>query len=269
MGTALGFALTQPPLPALLIFTALGSGLALPFLLLVWLPGGARLLPRPGAWMETFKQALGFLLLATVVWLGWVLGLEAGTTALTALLGGLLAVGLGAWLLHRWPEQRALQLLAWLLIVAAGLVVGKLATGAAAELGSPQPLASPTAGGTAASDELTWEPFSPARLLAYRQAGRPVLVDFTAAWCISCQANERLVLQSAGVRRRLASLGVATMKADWTRHDPQITQALAEFGRSGVPFYLLYGRHPQSPPQLLPELLTASIVLHALDSLAN
>jgi thiol:disulfide interchange protein DsbD len=114
---------------------------------------------------------------------------------------------------------------------------------------------------------LVWEEYSKERLAAYRRAGKPVFLDFTAEWCVSCKVNERLVLQSATVRRRLHESGIVTMKADWTRYDPRITEALAEFGRSAIPFYAVYGRDPQRPPAELPAILTPGIVLGALDPL--
>ena len=240
MGSALGFALTQPPLGALSIFTALGLGLALPYLLLVASPGLLRRLPRPGAWMETFKQLMGFLLAGTVVWLAWVLGVQAGVEAVIALLAGLLLVGLAAWLLGRYREGRAATVTATVLVLAGALGPGLLLTPPAAPVGGTP--------GTAARGEDVWQPFSPELVERYRAAGTPVFVDFTAAWCVSCKVNERLVLSAPTVQARFKELGVALLKADWTRADPVITDALRSFGRSGVPCYVLYGRDPTAPP---------------------
>ncbi|MFO0575457.1 MAG: protein-disulfide reductase DsbD family protein [Polyangia bacterium] len=266
MGSALGFALTQPTLGALSIFTALGLGLALPYLLLVASPGLLRRLPRPGAWMETFKQLMGFLLAGTVVWLAWVLGVQAGVEAVISLLVGLLLVGLAAWLLGRYREGRAATAAATVLVLAGALGPGLL-------IPVTQPVdpvsGAPVGGaaGTAARGADEWQPFSPELVERYRAAGTPVFVDFTAAWCVSCKVNERLVLSAPAVQARFKELGVALLKADWTRADPVITDALRSFGRSGVPCYVLYGRDPTAPPVTLPEVLSPGLVLGALDRL--
>lgn len=265
MSTALGFALSQPPLLALPIFTALALGLALPYVLLTWLPGLHRLLPRPGAWMETFKQVMGFLLLGTVVWLAWVLAAQVGGIGVVALLAGLLILGVAAWLLRRWSERRAVLLLGVALIGLGAIVPGSLAS----QLAAPPPTIVAASLGAAAkpapSDELIWEPFSKESLAAHRAAGHAVFLDFTAEWCVSCKVNERLVLQSEAVRRRLRESGIVTMKADWTSYDPRITEALAEFGRSAIPFYAVYARDRQRPPVELPAILTPSLVLDAIE----
>lgn len=265
MSTALGFALSQPPLLALPIFTALALGLALPYVLLTWLPGLHRLLPRPGAWMETFKQVMGFLLLGTVVWLAWVLAAQVGGIGVVALLAGLLILGVAAWLLRRWSERRAVLLLGVALIGLGAIVPGSLAS----QLAAPPPTSVAASPGAAAmpasSNELVWEPFSKESLAAHRAAGHAVFLDFTAEWCVSCKVNERLVLQSEAVRRRLRESGMVTMKADWTSYDPRITEALAEFGKSAIPFYAVYSRDRQRPPVELPAILTPGLVLDAIE----
>lgn len=261
MGTAIGFAMSQPPASSLLTFTALGLGLALPYLLLIAAPGLLRFLPRPGAWMDTFKQLMGFMLLGTVVWLSFVLGVQSGPEGVTALLAGLLVIGIGAWVLHRFGERRAATALAVVLILTGALGPGWLAhTQDAAATPAPGSAATP-------GDDLAWEPFSPERVEQYRRAGKPVFIDFTAAWCVSCKVNERFVLRTQEVRERFKSLGVIPIKADWTSSDPAITQALAALGRSGVPCYVLYGRDPAAPGLTLPEVLSTGIVLRALDTL--
>lgn len=264
MSTALGFALSQPPLLALPIFTALALGLALPYVLLTWLPGLHRLLPRPGAWMETFKQVMGFLLLGTVVWLAWVLAAQVGGIGVVALLAGLLVLGFAAWLLRRWSEQRAVMLLGFALIA-----LGTIAPGSLASQLAPAPTNVTASAGAAAKpaakDDLVWEPFTKESLAAHRAAGHAVFLDFTAEWCVSCKVNERLVLQSETVRRRLRDSGMVMMKADWTSYDPRITEALAEFGKSAIPFYAVYARDGRRPPSELPALLTPSLVLDAIE----
>ena len=270
MSTALGFALTQPPLVAVPIFTALALGLALPYVLLTWLPVVRRLLPRPGAWMETFKQGMGFLLLGTVLWLAWILSAQVGSVGVVALMAGLLLVGIAAWILHRWSDAKGALIASGVLILLGALAPGTLpflqaepsATAVTHGASDPRPARSAAKGDAPA---LVWEPFSPERLAAYRQAGTPVFLDFTAEWCVSCKVNERLVLQSSAVRQRLHERGIVTMKADWTRYDPQITEALAAFGRSAIPFYAVYGRDPKRAPAELPAILTPRIVLSAIE----
>jgi thiol:disulfide interchange protein DsbD len=250
MGTALGFALTRPAPQALLVFAALGLGMASPFLALAAVPRLAAWLPRPGAWMETFKQALAFPLYLTAVWLLWVLGRQAGADAVAAVLAGMVGVGFGAWLAGRAQGARPGPALA-----RAGALIGTLAA-----LGS---LASPALRGAAAPPaDPGWARFDEARLAAELARGRTVLVNMTADWCITCLVNERLVLASGPVRARLAAADVAYLKGDWTRRDPRITAYLDRFGRSGVPLYVVHRAGEE--PRVLPQVLTHATVLEAL-----
>lgn len=260
MGTAVGFALGQSAPVALLTFTLLGLGLALPYVLLLWVPGLQRLLPRPGRWMETFKQAMGFLLFATVLWLAWVLGGQGGADAVVLLLGGLLLTGVAGWVLQRWGEHGKKAMAAALVLIALGVLVPSW------QVETPRPGARASAL-KAADGDLPWEPFSPTQLAAYRRSGKPVFLDFTASWCVSCKVNELLVLRSKEVQARIRELGVIPMKADWSTHDPMITQTLSEFGRGGIPFYVLYGRDAKTPPIQLPVVLSRKTVLSALDQI--
>ena len=258
MGTALGFALARPAPEALAIFTALGLGMALPYLLLAEMPGLLARLPRPGAWMVTLRQGLAFPLFATAVWLAWVLGRQAGVDAVALLLLAALGVGLAAW--GAGHLQRGTR--RWLpgAVVLAGLGIAAVLGFAAAmrpvESAAPVRAASPAAG-------IDWQPWSAPRVTELRAAGRPVFVDFTAAWCISCQVNKQVALDTPAVARRFAELGVVALQADWTRYDPAITEALAGFGRSGVPLYVYYP--PGGEAKLLPAVLTPATVLAALD----
>lgn len=245
MGVALGYALAQPPAVALAVFLALGAGMALPWLAIAVFPALAQWLPRPGAWMERFKQLLAFPLYATAAWLLWVLSQQVDARGLALALAGLVAVALLVWSLewaraagrHRavtWAVLTGLVLLAWL----------------AWDIDT----AAPDAGRVAARD--AWEPYDALRLDDLRARGRPVLVDFTAAWCITCQVNERVALDTEATRQALAALGATRMKADWTRHDPAITRILEAHGRSGVPLVLFYppgGGEPQAWPSVLNE----------------
>ena len=249
MGVALGVALALPAPAALAIFAALGLGLALPILALGWVPGLARLLPRPGAWMETFRRLLAFPLLLTVAWLLWVYGEQTSVLAMSWLVAALVGVAFGLWLLNARGGWRLLGYGALVLCVALPLVR------------APE-VAAPAETGARALHE-TW---TPERLAELRAAGHPVLVNMTAAWCITCLANERMALSSEAFRAALESRGVQYLKGDWTRRDSSITSYLESFGRSGVPLYVLYPG-PGREPIVLPQLLTVEIVQQALNNI--
>jgi thiol:disulfide interchange protein len=253
MGTALGFALTQPLHVAVLVFATLGLGLALPFLLLGLFPALGAWLPRPGAWMETFKQVMAFPLYLTVVWLLWVLGRQAGGDAVAIVMCGLVALAFALWLWSGGARlRRALALLAGL--------------GAFAFLAHPAvtaPVAPMARPATVAVGQASKEPYSDARLQELRAAGRIVFVNFTADWCITCKVNEKVALGNERVLELMAEKNVAWLEADWTTPDPAITAALGRFGRSGVPLYLLYG--PEGEPEILPQILTPDSVIEAVN----
>ena len=255
MGVAIGFALAQSATTTFIIFTAIAIGLALPYVLLAYNPGWTRLLPRPGAWMEILKQATAIPVFATVIWLVWVFTQSAGVNALAGLLGGLLLLSVAGWILGRWPAKR-LPLVFAVVVAAIAIAVPLYAVAS----GSPSAIAAKSSG-------LTWEPFTPAAVEKYRSEGKPVFVDFTASWCLSCQVNERVVLNTPDVQKRLKDSGVVLMRADWTQHDEVIAQTLAQLGRSGVPTYALYPGSASEAPKLLPEVLTSGIVFEALDGL--
>lgn len=264
MGVALGYALTLSPVESMLIFTFLGLGMGSPYVLLSRYPQWLARIPKPGPWMETLKQSMGWLLLATVIWLIWVLNIMAGGDAVILLIGLLFLAGLGSWILGRWgniaretPVRRTAQTLALILIL------GSLAGG----VWSAQAWTKPTVDATdAANGSMEWEPYSPQRLAELRAAGQPVFLDFTAAWCLSCQVNERVVLSSASVRKKFAEKGVTVLKADWTNRDEEIARALASYGRSSVPLYVVYDGEG-GEPVILPEILSPGLVLNALDNL--
>jgi thiol:disulfide interchange protein DsbD len=248
MGTAIGFALAQQAGITFAIFTALGLGLALPYLLLTLQPAWTRLLPRPGAWMETLKQLTAVPLFATAIWLVWVYGqlfasdTGAGVDHVARLLTCFLVLAIAGWALGKWPNKTASAVAAVL------LCIGALAI----------PLTEPKA------ETLVWQPYSQATLEQARAAGRPVFIDFTAAWCLSCKVNEKAVLQSEDVDRQLLDHKFVLLRADWTRYDPAITEQLKSVGRSGVPTYVLYPASAGSAADVLPELLTKSLVLDAI-----
>ncbi|NML24708.1 protein-disulfide reductase DsbD family protein [Zoogloea dura] len=264
MGAALGFALAQPAPVLLAVFLSLGLGLALPYLLLSFWPALQRLLPRPGAWMERLKEGLAFPMYGAAVWLVWVLAQQAGPNAIAIALGGMLAIAFAAWLTHHSHGARPLARhggrgLAMLALTAA-LGGGYLGvSGDNARAASAAPLAGQV-----------WEPYSKARFDALRAEGKPVFVNFTAAWCITCLANEKLALSSPDVEAAFHKAGITYLKGDWTNKDPQISAHLADFGRSGVPLYLLYpaGSSDKAAVQVLPQLLTPASVLAAIDHAA-
>jgi thiol:disulfide interchange protein DsbD len=257
MGAALGFALVQPPVVGMAVFTALALGLAAPYVVLASVPGLLRRLPRPGAWMETFKQLLAFPLYATVVWLVWVFGQQVGINAVAVLLLGMTLLAFAAWLAGRTGTSRAAM-------VRTAAVLLALAAAGVSVFGSRAVAASPEALATSSA----WEPWSETRVAELRTEGRPVFVDFTAAWCLSCQVNERVALSSASVRSAFAAADVALLKADWTSRDAEIAAALEGFGRSGVPLYVLYPADPAGAPELLPALLSPGMVVEAVERAA-
>ena len=260
MGAALGFALTRSLAETLLIFGILGVGMALPYVVLSSAPGLHERLPRPGPWMETLRNVLAFPMFATVIWLIWVFGQQTGITGTAYLLSGLLFLSVASWLRGRWPRTdlrsgRVAGILALLVLVVA---VGMGIRGSAME-------------GALSQAVEGWRPFSPEEISETLEANQPVFVDFTAAWCLTCQVNERLVLSTEDVQAAFEARDVALFKADWTRQDPEITAALEELGRSGVPVYALYRGGPGSSedPHLLPAVLTKEIVLRALDEVLS
>ncbi|MEO8133582.1 MAG: thioredoxin family protein [Betaproteobacteria bacterium] len=253
MGAALGFALAQPIGASLSVFVALGVGMALPYLLLAWFPRWLKHLPRPGPWMVWLKQLLAIPLAATVIWLGWVLAQQAGVDAFARLLFVLLLVTVALWCSRQRLMSRAVSRV--LALVAVGCAIW-----------TAMPLIDDATPATPSQTRIgEWEPYSRARLDELGQAGRPVFVDFTAAWCVSCQANKKLVLERDETLRAFADKNVVLMRADWTRRDPVITAALSEFGRSGVPVYALY--RPGKSTLVLQEILTAGAIREALQSL--
>ena len=249
MGTALGFALTQPPVAALTVFAALGAGMAAPLLLLSYSAAARRQLPRPGRWMETLRQALAFPLYATALWLFWVVGRQAGVDAMATSLLGALLLALALW---AWRRGRLARLLS-VACSAAALLLALWRPGAPGDSGQPD------AGHLA---------YTPLRLQELLDSGRPVFVDVTADWCITCLANERTVLATRPVREAFRSSGVAYLVADWTDYDPAIADFVASHGRSGIPLYVLYDPASGAAPQLLPQLLRRGVLLEALEGLS-
>jgi len=256
MGAALGFAVTQTAAVAMAVFSALALGMATPYVLLSFSPKLVGRLPKPGTWMIALKQILAFPLYLTVVWLIWVLGRQVGVDALARLLAGLTVIGAGLWIYGRWNTARARWARASARAVAAFLI------GYAVVFAWPHGTASDEAALAATSAD--WQKWSPEAVAAANAQGRVVFVDFTAAWCVTCQVNKRLVLNREIVQQRFRDHDIVTMVADWTNRDPQISAALDALDRSGVPVYVFYPGNGEMPI-VLPELLTESLVLDGID----
>jgi len=242
MAPALGFAISQSATIALLVFAFLGLGMALPFILLAWIPGLTQRLPKPGPWMDRFKQFLAFPIYLSAVWLLWVVGRQTSIDIAAAVIVGLilLVMGLWIWKLNSKPATRLLAILT----VAAGL-------------------AAPLAALSEAESEPEFAPYSAELLAELRADNRPVFINLTADWCITCLVNERVALNSDAVHQLMRDNQITYLKGDWTNSDPEITQLLRTFNRSGVPLYLLYPKGP-GEAQILPQILTETMVISAL-----
>jgi thiol:disulfide interchange protein len=252
MAPALGVALTQPPSVALAVFAALGLGMALPFLALSYSPKLSQALPRPGPWMETLKQFLAFPLYLTAVWLLWVLGRQTGIDAAAAIIVGAIAIAFALWLLQRKPLSRTGRTLVYAGVLASAFVALAVAI-KADQFGKSE----------------IWQPYSAELVADLRSQGRPVFVNLTAAWCITCHANERVALSRDTVQEKARVLNVALVKGDWTNEDPRITRLLHEYKRAGVPTYLMYPADPNAPAEVLPQILTPGIVVKAMERAAQ
>jgi thiol:disulfide interchange protein DsbD len=256
MAAAIGFAITQPWYISFAVFEAIGAGLALPYLVLTFSPGARRFLPKPGAWMNSFKQVLAFPVYGTAVWLAFVLASEAGSIGVTAALAGLVLIAFAAWLYEavRLGEGRGRMI---------GLTGAAIAVIAAfALLDISDEAGAPVANATTMEGGISWQPFSAEKLAALRAEGKPVFVDFTADWCITCKVNERVALSDPGVQQAFAAGGVVALRGDWTKRDGEITRVLEANGRGGVPLYLYYPKSGDAV--VLPQILTAGIVIHGL-----
>jgi thiol:disulfide interchange protein len=253
MGASLGFAIGLPALEALLVFIAIGIGMAVPYLAASWIPAVARVLPRPGAWMETFRRLMAFPMFATVAWLVWVLGQQSGIDGAGALLVMLVALSMVAWAFTLRGRARAvLGSLAVALLALVAWSTGSHITDAPAV-------------STTQAERGPWQPWQPGRVEQLVDGGQIVFVDFTAAWCVTCQYNKQATLSRRDVLDDFAAKKIAMLRADWTRRDPAITEALARLGRNGVPVYAFYkqGR----PPVVLTEILSPSEVKSAIAAL--
>jgi thiol:disulfide interchange protein len=264
LGPALGFAFTQSGWMILLMFLAIAAGMSSPYLLLSAQPAWMRLLPRPGPWMVRVKQLMGFLLLATLLFLLWVIGAERGVEAIIWTSCFLLALSVACWMKGAFVTPTASATARFVsLVLMLVLVLGS----GYYFIGEKFRATRLVSGPAPAPAEGDWIPFTPERLDAELKQGRPVFVDFTAAWCLTCKFNEATVLESSAVREAFQRHGIVKIKADWTNADPAITKILKQFGRPGVPMYVLYPGN-NAEPILFPELLTQSLVLEKFQTVS-
>jgi len=249
MGTALGFALTQPAYVCLAVFAALGFGMALPLLLLCYLPSLAERLPKPGAWMETLKEVLAFPLYLSAIWLLWVLTNQTSSNMMAGVCVGAVAIAFACWISQH--ESSRLQTITYKLLAIAALVIA---------IALPHQLLQKS------QTASRWQPYSPELLQELRSQGRPVFIDLTADWCLTCLANERVTLSKTDVETAFDAHKVATLKGDWTNRDTQISALLEEYGRSGVPLYLWFPANRSGKADVLPQLLTPALVIETINS---
>jgi thiol:disulfide interchange protein DsbD len=252
MGVAIAAGLAAPPAVTVLVFAVMGLGLATPYVALASVPGLARVMPKPGRWMEVMKQALAFPMYGAAAWLLWVVSQEAGSAGVLATSAGLVLVGFAGWVLGASQmasvqPRRFGQAAACVAVLAALAVLSGIS---AAPVG-------------ATTTEAGAEAFSPEALAALRAQGKPVFVNMTAAWCVTCLVNERVAIGTEAVRAAFAANGVAYLKGDWTRQDPAITAYLRQNGRDGVPLYVFYPAHG-GQPMVLPQILTENQILAVL-----
>ena len=265
LGSALGFAFAQPAFVVIAIFLAIGIGMALPYAVLALKPAWMGLLPKPGLWMVWFKQLMGFLLMATVLWLLWVLGKQVGVEGVVWTAAFLLGLAIACWIwgqwgsfMHRGRSQKIARLTALVLVAGSYLLFLHPLLAVEQELATKEQVG-----------ELGWRPFSVEGVEQLVAGGQMVFIDFTAEWCWTCKVNERVVLAQEAVRARFADLDVALVKADWTNRNAEITQLLRAFGRSGVPLYVIFPAGRPDHPLVLPEVITAELVMEKLDEAAS
>ncbi|MGE0221914.1 MAG: protein-disulfide reductase DsbD family protein [Acetobacteraceae bacterium] len=254
MGVAIAAGLAAPPSVTMLVFLVMGLGLAAPYVALASLPNLGRIMPRPGVWMDVLKQALAFPMYGAAVWLLWVISQEAGASGVLATATGFVLLGFGGWVLGLTQQaesrrRRLGQTLAAAAVLAAIAILPGIA---------------PATDAGRAQVQAGVEAFTPARLASLRQAGQPVFVNMTAAWCITCLVNERVAISTDAVRQAFADRKIVYLKGDWTRQDPVITEYLRQNGRDGVPLYVYYPPDG-APAVMLPQILTEGMVLSALE----
>lgn len=266
LGSAVGFAVTLPFFQSLSIFTFLALGMCFPYLLLACFPSLLRFMPKPGAWMETFKQLMAFILLATVLWLMWVFSAQTDTFSLLCLIAGFFCFSIGAWIYGKGCTPIASRNKK---IVSYAFVALFAWVGVQTILFPKDSWYNQANGSTHSSNEwVGWEDFSPERVAQLKSEGKPFIIDFTAKWCLICQANH-FVLASQEVDNELNKLGVVKLKADWTKNDPVITEELSKYGRNSVPLYVLHGGSGEQGPLILPQVLTKEVIFENLEQVKS
>ena len=264
MGPALGFALTQPWLIAMAVFVALGLGMALPILILSFMPALAAYMPKPGNWMVTFKELMAFPMYLTALWLLWVLGNQVGVMGMAVVLGACVLLAFASWLFKQGRGAKTFWRYAnaaiAILCIAGALYVFRT------------PFLTPVAGATVSHNDdgsvaQRFEPFSAARLAQLQAEGRPVFVNMTAAWCITCLANEQTTLGSDRVHQAMLDNDIVYLKGDCNNEDPEITAVLESFNRPSVPLYVLYPADPDKEPVILPQILTPGLMIEAFENI--
>lgn len=261
LGSAVGFAVTLPMFQAMTIFTSLGLGMCFPYLLLAAFPSCLRFIPKPGAWMEIFKQLMGFLLFATVLWLLWVFSAQTDSNSLIFLLAGFLCFAIGSWIYGKGCSplvKRTKRIFAYVAVLAMVVLGCQIILLPRASWYQVE------AGQTHQASWEGWETFSPERVAELQKQGTPFIIDFTAKWCLICQANH-MVLSNDQVAQKMNDAGVVKLKADWTKSDPVITAELSKFGRNSVPLYVVYGSKSKEPV-VMPQVLTTDVVMHHLET---
>ncbi|SMF02231.1 Thiol:disulfide interchange protein DsbD [Alteromonadaceae bacterium Bs31] len=253
MAPALGAAMTQPPAIAIIVFIVLGFGMALPFLALSYSPKLAEFLPKPGAWMEVLKQVLAFPLFATSIWLLWVLGHQTGSSGIAYVLSAALLICFTIWLAKFTPAKQGAKIALRVLMIASLLAAAHLTWDIRHFNGS------------SAGSEEQWEAYTPERLQQLREEGKPVFINLTADWCITCKVNEQLAFSSETFFTRAEELGVTLLVGDWTNPDENISMLLKRYKRSGVPLYLVFPANINGEPEILPQLLSTTIIVEAME----
>ena len=265
MAGALGYALTQPAIVALAVFLALALGFAAPFVAVAFIPALRKLLPRPGAWMDVLKKGLAFPMYGAALWLAWVFAQQAGPIELGQVLGAGVLAAFGAWLYGLAQNRRAAGKSSPVsTILGLIAVVGAIALAASAALSAKPPTTASASAEVPTGPGLAAEVWSPEKVKELQAAGRPILVDFTAAWCVTCQVNEKVAMSGPKVAEAFKAQNAVLLKADWTNRDPVIAKALAEFNRVGVPLYVVYPKNGGAPV-ILPQLLTEGMVIEAIE----
>lgn len=267
LGTALGFAFSQSPVIIILIFIFIALGMSVPYIIISIFPHAAKFLPKPGAWMVSFKHFMGFPLMATVIWLLWILGKLTNFLAVIGTLSFLLSLTFGCWAIGNlitYSTSLAKKVSIWCLaLLLIFITYNKLLKPVLNEshiIGRAEVLSSINA-----NDEREWIPFSENKLNELKGKGRILFLEFTAEWCLTCQLNKQAVLNSEVIRNKFVKEKIIYMKADWTKNDPLITKTINSYGKAGVPLYVIYPAHPDKKPVILPEILTSRLLLKNLE----